>query len=209
MTRDAAVLAELQASYMDKLVKKQLTTGPLHTDLPLAGGGELTLSADGVQSSLLGNLDFLTPIAELKIDNVTKAEADAYNRWRDGYQTNWRWAFDPIALRLAVTGDRLAADLTVMPLIAASEYRPFIAISRGAAIAPDAGDRHDAIIQLILAINTKSDMLRAAATACCRKWPRGRSSIPSPGSASRFRSMSTDDPFWQRFGQMQNRRGAK
>ncbi|HEY1784383.1 MAG TPA: hypothetical protein VGG30_02505, partial [Pirellulales bacterium] len=131
VTRDAAVLAELQAANMDKLVKQPIAAVPLKTDLPL-DSGELTLSADGVQSSLLGNLAFMTPIGELEFDKVTQAEADAYNSWRDGYQSNWRWAFDPIALRLGVSDNRLAADLTVMPLIAGSEYNNFIAIARGA-----------------------------------------------------------------------------
>ena len=39
---------------MDKLVQKQIAAGPLETDLPLASGGELTLSADGVRSSDTG-----------------------------------------------------------------------------------------------------------------------------------------------------------
>jgi len=160
LMRDGAVLDELQAANMDKLAKRQIAAGPLQTDLPLASGGELTLSAEGVQSSALGNLAFMTPIAELKFDQVTQAEADAYKRWRDGYQTNWRWAFDPIALRLSVDDHHLSADLTVMPLIAGSEYRRWIAVSRGATIAPEAGDRHNSIAEIILSINTKSDEVR-------------------------------------------------
>jgi hypothetical protein len=160
LMRDGAVLDELQAANMNKLVKRQIAAGPLQTDLPLASGGELTLSAEGVQSSELGNLAFMTPIAELKFDQVTQAEADAYKRWRDGYQSNWRWAFDPIALRLSVDDQHLSADLTVMPLIAGSEYRRWIAVSRGATIAPEAGDRHNSIAEIILSINTKSDEVR-------------------------------------------------
>ncbi len=194
-TRDAAVLAELQAEYMDKLAKNELKAGPLRCDLPLATGGELTLSADGVGSSTLGGLDFLTPIAELKLNEVTKAEADAYNRWRDGYQNSWRWAFDPIALRLSVSDNRLAADLTVMPLIAGSEYRPIIAVSRGAAIKPDAGDRHDALAQLIIALNTKSDMLRSTGGMLAQMVPGGK--LDPLGWLGQSVSIYVDeDPFW-------------
>ena len=49
----------------------------------------------------------------------------------DGYQTNLRWAFDPIALRLSISNDRLASDVTVMPLIAGSEYGQLLAVFAG------------------------------------------------------------------------------
>jgi hypothetical protein len=128
----------------------------------LAGAHSLSLSTDGVQSSTIGDLAFMTPISELKFNEVTKSEAEAYQRWRDGYQTNWRWAFDPIALRLSISNDRLASDVTVMPLIAGSEYGQLLAVSRGASISPSAGDRHDALLQLIISINTKSTPLQSA-----------------------------------------------
>ena len=194
-TRDAAVLAELQAINMNKLVKQEIETGPVHTDLPLACGGELTLSRDGVRSSQLGSLDFMTPIAELKFNEVTKAEADAYNRWRDGYQSNWSWAFDPIALRLGVTDTRLSADLTVMPLIARSEYRQMIAVSRGAVIAPNAGDRHQALVQVIFALNTKSEMVRGAGGMLAQMVPGAR--LDPLGWLGQSISLYADeDPFW-------------
>src|SRR5208282_3338494 len=79
---------------------------------------------------------------------------------REGYQRNWRWAFDPIALRLTFDAGHLAADLTVMPLIAASEYREMLEVSRGAKIAPDAGDPHHALAHLILAINPRSGVFQ-------------------------------------------------
>jgi hypothetical protein len=160
--RDMAVLAELQAANLDRLVKKTAQPGPLYTDFATADAGEFSLDAAGVHSSVQGSLQFMTPIAELPISKVTKAEADAYKSWREGYQRNWRWAFDPIALRMTIQQKRLAADLTVMPLIFGSEYRDLVAISDGAKIAPDAGDPHDALIHFILAINTKSPMFARA-----------------------------------------------
>jgi hypothetical protein len=155
-TRVAAVLAELQAAQLDRLVRNKVQPGAIYTDLEMPPAGELSLTPQGVRSSLYGSLEFMTPIGELPLDEVTRAEADSYQRWRDGYQRNWSWAFDPIALRLTFSAGRLAADLTVMPLIAGSEYREMLAVSRGAQLAPDAGDRHDALAHLVLAINTKS-----------------------------------------------------
>ncbi|MHB0957344.1 MAG: hypothetical protein ACYC0X_24975 [Pirellulaceae bacterium] len=159
-TRDAAVVAELQATQLDRLVSRQVEPGPLYTDLPIAKNGELTLTHRGVRSSSLGSLDFMTPLAEMHIERVTQAEAEAYRQWRERYQQIWRWAFDPIALRLTVKPERLAMDLSIMPLIWGTEYRSWIGVSQGAVIAPDAGDPHDALAHVILAINTQSETLQ-------------------------------------------------
>jgi hypothetical protein len=159
-TRDLAVLAELHAAHLDPLVKGTVKPGPIYTDFATADIGELSLDPSGVRSSVQGSLEFMTPIGELPMQKVTQAEADAYRVWRDGYQRNWSWAFDPIALRLALHKDRLAGDITVMPLIFATEYREFQEISGGAKFAPDAGDRHDALFHLIVAVNTKSPMFQ-------------------------------------------------
>ena len=115
--RDIAVLAEMQASQLDLLVRGKVEPGPIHTDLPIADGAKLTLDSSGVTSSVHGTLNFMTPIIEIPIAKVTKNEADAYERWRDGYQRNWTVGFDPIALRVSMKKGSLEADLTVMPLI--------------------------------------------------------------------------------------------
>ena len=188
-TRDMAVLAELQASNMDRLAKRAVQPGPIYTDFATADAGDLSLEAAGVRSSVQGSLEFMTPLAEIPLTKVTPGEQADYGRWRDGYQQNWRWGFDPIALRLtcgtgvqsvsidgqddratskdgqdghATPKDRLAADLSVMPLIWGSDYREMISLSDGASFAPDAGDPHDALLQVILAINKQSPLFRQA-----------------------------------------------
>ena len=119
-----AVLAELQASQLEALVRHKVEPGPIHTDLPILGGGTLRLEPAGVVSSVYGTLNFMTPIAEMPLEEVTKTEADAYQAWRDGYQRNWNWAFDPIGLRISLGKQKLGADLTIMPLILASAVQP-------------------------------------------------------------------------------------
>ena len=47
-TRDAAVVAEIQASQLDRLVAGKVEPGPLYTDLPMGDNGELTLTPQGV-----------------------------------------------------------------------------------------------------------------------------------------------------------------
>lgn len=156
--RAASELAELQAEQMDRLAVGK--SAALYVDKPLADLGDLRLLGGNVYSSTMGSLEFMTPIAELKIDKVTAAEAEAYNAWRRQYQSNWRWAFDPIALRLSVKDRQLAADLSVMPLIWGSDYRTWVELSRGVALKPGAGDPHDALAHFVTAVNAKSDRIR-------------------------------------------------
>ncbi|MBN2022438.1 MAG: hypothetical protein JW809_06550 [Pirellulales bacterium] len=160
--RAAAVLAEMQASQMDALARGTVEPGPIHTDLPLPDDARLTLARTGVISSVHGRIDFLTPIAEMPLDEVSRAEADAYERWRDGYQRNWTVGFDPIALRISVKPEALAADLSVMPLIAGTQYREFLSIAQKAKIAPTAGDPHGAPLHVIVAIDQKAPMFQRA-----------------------------------------------
>ena len=148
-----AVLAELQASQLESLVLGKVEPGPIHTDLPVLGGGTLRLKPGGVVSSIYGTLNFMTPVAEMPMEEVTRTEADAYQAWRDSYQRNWRWAFDPIGLRIGLGKQKVSADLTVMPLSMASDYDRFAEISRGANFGPRAGDPHKALAQFVLALN--------------------------------------------------------
>mgnify|MGYP001162033064 FL=1 len=158
--RDMAVLSELQAANMARFAKRTAEPGPIYTDLPTANVGQLMLGSSGVRSSAQGSLAFMTPIVEQELTRITKAEADAYVRWRDDYQRNWHWAFDPIAIRLMLQKDRTGADLSVMPLILGSRYHAVFNMSEGAHFGPTAGDPHDALIHLILAINTSSNTIR-------------------------------------------------
>ena len=93
--------------------------------------GDVTLTSVGARSSVYGSLDFLTPISELSIDKVTAGEQQAYERWRDQYQQYWRWAFDPIAARITADDKALAMDVSVMPLIAGSDYDTLIHLTSG------------------------------------------------------------------------------
>lgn len=162
-SRDLAVLTELQAANLDALVKKTVEPGTIYTNFATADIGKLSLDAAGVHSSVQGSLDFMTPIVEIPLDKVTQAEAAAYKQWRDGYQRNWSWAFDPIGIRLTLQPKKLAADVTVMPLILASQYNTgFWAATKDGKIAPNAGDPHDALLQIILAIDVKSPQFRQA-----------------------------------------------
>ncbi|MDH3592739.1 MAG: hypothetical protein OER88_12715, partial [Planctomycetota bacterium] len=130
-----------------------------------AGSVDLALRIDGgrVVSDRYGAIDFLTPIAELDFTRVTEDEARLYGVWRDGYERFWSNFFDPIAARLAHTDDGLELDVSVMPLIANSDYRRFIRVAQGVTIGATAGDRHDgSLLHMVFAINAESKPVKDA-----------------------------------------------
>jgi hypothetical protein len=200
-THTASEISELTASNVQSLATGNVKPGALHTDAALIDAGELSISNSGVASSTQGTLEFLTPIIELPIEKVTKSEADAYKQWRDSYQLNWRWAFDPIALRIGVDPGKLAADLTIMPLIAGSDYHELIAISRGAEIKPTAGDPHQALAQATLAINTKSERMRQLGSMASGFAPQARIE-PFGWLGSSVSLYLDDDPFWKEISEV-------
>ena len=164
-TRAAALMADLEAAHLDSLVAGKITAGPLHTDLAVPDAGDFTLGPRGVQSSVYGTLEFLTPIVELDFDKVTQREADLYSQWRQGYERNWSTVFDPIAVRMHASREKLAVDLTVMPLIRFSDYQRFVSISRGAKIKENSGDPHaESLVHGVLALNTQSQTVRQGAS---------------------------------------------
>jgi hypothetical protein len=200
-TFTGAALADLTADNAKALATGIAKDAALHTDLALVDAGELKLGSSGVSSSTQGSLTWMTPIIEMPIEKVTQAEADAYVMWRNGYQTNWRWAFDPIALRIGILDDKLAGDLTVMPLIAGSEYNEFITISRGAKIAPDAGDRHGALAQIALAVNVNSERMKQLGNMAASFAPGARIE-PFSWLGSSISLYLDDDPFWKELSEV-------
>ncbi|HBO45254.1 MAG TPA: hypothetical protein DD670_15260 [Planctomycetaceae bacterium] len=192
-TRIAAMLAELQATQADTLAREKSPQGTIHTRLSIGEEGSLTLSPAGVVSSTQGSLGFLTPIAEIPMTEVAKAEAEGYERWRDGYQRNWTVGFDPIALRIKVSDGQLASDLTVMPLIAGTVYRDLIDLTAGATFEPRAGDPHDALLQLVVALNKKSRHFRGA-----DNWAGAMKAGMGLGWLGQSLSLYVDEgPFWK------------
>ena len=87
-------------------------------------GGKYGLSADAHcgTCSIHGNTNFLTPIIEIPLDQVSAAEADEYRSFLEEYNQYWRTFFDPIAIRLQSTPQRLRVETIVLPLIDNSIY---------------------------------------------------------------------------------------
>ncbi len=163
-----SLLASLQADHLEELVSGCAGASTIPAPDPgqnpslRLDPGHLRMSRTGVISNIYGSLLFPAPIAEIPLDDVTQAEASAYTAWRNGYQMNWRGYFDPIAIRLGVKPRvRLTADLTVMPLIAGTDYKPFIELSGRSKIAPGDGDPHPGtLLHAILALDVESSIMK-------------------------------------------------
>lgn len=197
-TRAAALLAELQAEHLDALARRDVQAQrAAHTDLYVPETGDLRLTPTGVTSANYGSLEFMTPILELPIDKVTGAEAQAYNAWRRGYENNWSNFFDPIAIRISRSPrGALAADMTIMPLIQFSTYRPLVSVTRGAAIAPGAGDPHDqALVHVVVATNSKSPTVTLWASFVANLLPGDKADLLGAMGQS-VAVYVDDDPFW-------------
>lgn len=196
-TRAAAVLAELQARNLDAMVTGGLKPGPLHLEKPAEGMGDLSVSGDKIVSSIHGSLEFLTPIGELPSDSVSPEEEAGYERFRDTYQQNWRRYFDPIAIRLTVRPEQLAADLTVRPLIHGTSYRDYMEVTSGVQLSPNAGDPHkESLLQYVTAFNHDAPILAGFSQLLSRQ------STSMPGSPLAWMGNAVTifadaDPFWQ------------
>lgn len=165
--RAAAGLAALQADHLSEIVAGKIPSELLPASANAALGvdlGEVRLTRQGIRSQTFGTLEFQTPISELPLETVTQSEAGSYQVWRDGYQSNWRGTFDPIAVRIKVEegkSRKIGVDLTVTPLIANSDYRDALRLIGGASFEATDGDPHsEALIHAIMAIDVKSRMVQ-------------------------------------------------
>lgn len=115
---------EMSTSLKDLTASKYLTPAEVrHAD-----GGEIVFDAELGAQSPIGRVAQLRPILDTKIDKVSQAEVDAYDRFRDTYETYWRNYIDPIAAQIGRSSDgrRLSVDARMLPLIDATDYRDLI-----------------------------------------------------------------------------------
>jgi len=161
-TRAAAIMSHFQAEFLKEVMAGTVKPHEIHSTYSVPELGTLRVTKEGVESSTYGSLEFLTPIAELNFTKVSTAERDGYETWRNGYQNNWKYYFDPIAVCFTVQGNRLAADLTVMPLIEGTEYRDYIQIVSGVQLKPTAGDPHaGSLAHFAMAVNPNAPPVKS------------------------------------------------
>lgn len=185
-TRAAALMSDYSAAHAADLIS-----------------GKLSATSAGDQSVTYGTLEFMTPIAELEFQEVPKDEADAYTNWRNNYQRNWRQFFDPIACRFSLKDDGLGIDVTIMPLIASTEYRRWVEITSGASLKPGSADPHDAIAHLAFAVNPDSGMIRSYGRMMQNISGNLRIE-PLAWLGSAVALYADDDPFWAELAASKN-----
>ncbi|TWT79462.1 hypothetical protein CA13_08630 [Planctomycetes bacterium CA13] len=154
-TRARASVAEISMQNADALVRKTVQgETQIHIDSNMHAAGALTLTSAGVQSDRYGTLDFQTPIVELDLKTATAGEVGLYVTWRDRYQRRWRNVFDPIALKLSLSDDAFAADLSVIPLMLGTQYRTWQSLIGDIHLKPHAGDRHEEeLLSFVMALD--------------------------------------------------------
>lgn len=189
-----ARLSHSTAAHAEALARRRVAAAQL-----VYADDEAWIDNDGARSARWGSLSFCTPVIEMVIDTVTQAEATAYTRWRDGYQRNWTQFFDPIAVRVRIDDDVMAADVSVMPLIAASDYRKGVELSLGARIEPSFPDVHPVLARFDLAINPASRPFKMATSIAASMAP-GLDVDPLAWMGQTVGLFVEPDPFWQELG---------
>lgn len=152
--RAASSLAELQA--------RVESGAPLNAkEFPKLG--KVSVINGVVQSSKFGNLTFLKSVNELDIQKITPAEKKAYEFFRNRYQRHWSEYFDPICAQVSIDNGEIRVDLSILPLIAGTDYRQMIQMVGGVKLKPDAGDPHDeTVFHWVSAIDMNSPRFKQA-----------------------------------------------
>ncbi len=82
-----------------------------------------SIDSDGrVSHRTWGSVWQVTPVNQVSLDNVTKAEKTNYERFSAGYQSFFREFFDPISVAYTIS-DQLYLHTLILPLIDNSQYR--------------------------------------------------------------------------------------
>jgi len=108
-------------------------------ELHHADGAKISYTPQRGAHSSWGRAYQLTPLADLSLQDVTTTEEQAYQRFRDSYQRNWRGYIDPVALRIrAPRSGQLAFDGRMLPLNERSDYDHLLKmVGQTVARAPD------------------------------------------------------------------------
>jgi hypothetical protein len=108
------------------------------SDLIDPTGGSFDLDAEtGIASSpFWGTMRFMRPLIEAPVDMATEAERDAYDTFRNQYQSYWQRFIDPVAIRIGV-GPTITLETHILPLIDLSQYQEMKDFSGGPPIAID------------------------------------------------------------------------
>ena len=89
---------------------------------PHGGAYAFDVEHDTCTCSLHNRLKYLTPNAELAVQQVSTAEKQEYERYKERYRAFWQRLFDPLAVRITV-GPQVTLELCALPLANSSLYK--------------------------------------------------------------------------------------
>src|SRR5262249_3159731 len=89
-------------------------------------------------SNIWNTQDFVTPLIEVPINQVTPTEAREYEMFRLQYLGLWRKYFDPIGMRLSLGKEQVRMELYILPLVRTSQYNELRRIAGDGTIKIDA-----------------------------------------------------------------------
>ena len=197
-TQAAAILSELQARRLSKKNKKSETPKWI---------GEITDTPSGPQSSIFGNLAFLTPISEMDMAKVSVSEKVSYVRFRDRYQNRWRNFFDPIGGTFSIKDNKLAADISILPLIEGSEYNDLRQVAGNIHFDNQASNPNDkSLLSAIVSVDMKTQQMRRMGNFLSRTAPNiGTNAL---GWIGKWASVQLEDgPFWKDLAKVKRKAG--
>jgi len=108
-------------------LKALMAAGVLRAeDLRHHDGEEIHWSREGGARSAWGTAGTVTPHLDLEIEQITREERGAYQRFVETYQTYWKGFIDPIGVQLRVSKTGVDLHGRMMPLLRRSDYRDLI-----------------------------------------------------------------------------------
>lgn len=179
------------------------TCYPVVTNIPEAN--LFWLSPTGMHSPRYGTMGFLTPIVELAPQAALQAEIEAYNIFRDRYMGIWRGVFDPVAISFTVQGNRLAADFSIFPLVATTDYAEMSELTRNNQLPEKVSFPEESMAILGLSLDPESKTVKELNSLLGVMIPNvGRTGINWLGKWVRI--YAGDDPFWADLAEVPNER---
>ncbi|MCE5186856.1 MAG: hypothetical protein LLF76_12095 [Planctomycetaceae bacterium] len=115
----------------------------------------------GAASSTYGTWLFMTPIAELAIDQVTALEQQQYGRFRQSFQQRWQKLVGPAGICFLHEAENTNIALTLWSDSAAGKLNNYIAANDENAVnALNASLAKDCILQAAIAVDGRSQWIR-------------------------------------------------
>lgn len=107
-----------------------------------------------------GRLRYLTPIVELQLPMVSKAEQEEYGKFVEEYNKYWSRFFDPIGIKAKFDNNKIKVETCILPLIENSIYNGFKVLAGGNPVEINSPEAIGTIFQLFTKLNLTEETLK-------------------------------------------------